>query len=231
MTTRPICAVTISLETCAQLIRSSCYKSQTSVCSSGSCGYSVRGLLQCISHNERPRRKTGAMPLSSGGLKWNRDRCEVRPTHAGSSRNAASATSRSASSTSTASCVASTFRGTSSSRRSTAASASATSCSAGTARTSSTTTRSTPAGTRDIPTLPFGCCRTPAARCPFEDDGLFFLGEFSPPSESVCPRGLLRRVLDARTARWVSRPTSASNTNSSYSRKRRSRCARRTTGT
>jgi Glutamine synthetase len=31
---------------------------------------------------------------------------------------------------------------------------------------------------------------------PFEDDGLFFLGEFSPPAESVCPRALLRRVLD-----------------------------------
>ena len=31
---------------------------------------------------------------------------------------------------------------------------------------------------------------------PFEDNGLFFLGEFSPPSEVVCPRGLLRRVLE-----------------------------------
>jgi glutamine synthetase len=31
---------------------------------------------------------------------------------------------------------------------------------------------------------------------PFEDDGLFFLGEFSPPSETVCPRALLRRVVE-----------------------------------
>ena len=31
---------------------------------------------------------------------------------------------------------------------------------------------------------------------PFEDNGLFFLGEFSPPGEAVCPRGLLRRVLE-----------------------------------
>ncbi len=31
---------------------------------------------------------------------------------------------------------------------------------------------------------------------PFEDNGLFFLGEFSPPAEEICPRGLLRRVLD-----------------------------------
>jgi glutamine synthetase len=31
---------------------------------------------------------------------------------------------------------------------------------------------------------------------PFEDDGLFFLGEFAPPSETICPRGLLRRVIE-----------------------------------
>ena len=30
---------------------------------------------------------------------------------------------------------------------------------------------------------------------PFEDNGLFFLGEFTPPAEAICPRGLLRRVL------------------------------------
>ncbi|HET7203822.1 MAG TPA: glutamine synthetase [Steroidobacteraceae bacterium] len=35
-------------------------------------------------------------------------------------------------------------------------------------------------------------CRT----LPFEDGGLFFLGEFSPPAETVCPRALLRRVVD-----------------------------------
>jgi glutamine synthetase len=31
---------------------------------------------------------------------------------------------------------------------------------------------------------------------PFEDGGLFFLGEFSPPAETVCPRALLRRVIE-----------------------------------
>ncbi|MDH4023019.1 MAG: glutamine synthetase, partial [Gammaproteobacteria bacterium] len=30
---------------------------------------------------------------------------------------------------------------------------------------------------------------------PFEDDMLFFLGEFTGSAESICPRGLLRRVL------------------------------------
>src|ERR1700755_1034612 len=31
---------------------------------------------------------------------------------------------------------------------------------------------------------------------PFEDQGLFFLSEFTGTAEAVCPRGLLRRVLD-----------------------------------
>jgi glutamine synthetase len=31
---------------------------------------------------------------------------------------------------------------------------------------------------------------------PWEDDGLFFLCEFTPPGESLCPRGLLRRVIE-----------------------------------
>ena len=35
-------------------------------------------------------------------------------------------------------------------------------------------------------------CRT----LPFEDGGLFFLGEFAPPAETVCPRALLRRVIE-----------------------------------
>ncbi|HET9693113.1 MAG TPA: glutamine synthetase [Steroidobacteraceae bacterium] len=35
-------------------------------------------------------------------------------------------------------------------------------------------------------------CRT----LPFEDGGLFFLGEFAPPAETVCPRALLRRVVE-----------------------------------
>lgn len=31
---------------------------------------------------------------------------------------------------------------------------------------------------------------------PFEDDNLLFLSEFSGPAEQICPRGLLRRVID-----------------------------------
>ncbi|HKU17372.1 MAG TPA: hypothetical protein VJQ52_23460 [Steroidobacteraceae bacterium] len=31
---------------------------------------------------------------------------------------------------------------------------------------------------------------------PFEGDSLFFLSEFAPPAEQVCPRGVLRRVLE-----------------------------------
>lgn len=31
---------------------------------------------------------------------------------------------------------------------------------------------------------------------PFEDNGLFFLSEFAPPADQVCPRALLRRVLE-----------------------------------
>ena len=31
---------------------------------------------------------------------------------------------------------------------------------------------------------------------PFEDDNLFFLSEFAPPAEQVCPRGILRKVLE-----------------------------------
>jgi glutamine synthetase len=39
-----------------------------------------------------------------------------------------------------------------------------------------------------------GSCRA----LPFEGDGLFFLGEFTPPTDEICPRGVLKRVL-ART--------------------------------
>jgi glutamine synthetase len=39
------------------------------------------------------------------------------------------------------------------------------------------------------------CCR----ELPFEEGGLFFMAEFSPPAEALCPRHLLRRVL-ARAA-------------------------------
>jgi glutamine synthetase len=31
---------------------------------------------------------------------------------------------------------------------------------------------------------------------PFEDDSLLFLSEFAPPADQVCPRGILRRVLE-----------------------------------
>lgn len=31
---------------------------------------------------------------------------------------------------------------------------------------------------------------------PFEDNGLFFMGEFAEPADLICPRGLLRRVVD-----------------------------------
>jgi glutamine synthetase len=31
---------------------------------------------------------------------------------------------------------------------------------------------------------------------PWEEDGLFFLCEFSPPADALCPRGVLRRVLE-----------------------------------
>jgi glutamine synthetase len=35
---------------------------------------------------------------------------------------------------------------------------------------------------------------------PFEDGTLFFLAEFAPPADSVCPRGLLRRVIERARA-------------------------------
>lgn len=35
---------------------------------------------------------------------------------------------------------------------------------------------------------------------PFEDNGLFFLSEFAPPADQVCPRALLRRVLERAKA-------------------------------
>lgn len=31
---------------------------------------------------------------------------------------------------------------------------------------------------------------------PFEGDGLFFLSEFAPPADAICPRGVLKRVLE-----------------------------------
>ncbi len=35
---------------------------------------------------------------------------------------------------------------------------------------------------------------------PFEAPGLFFLAEFAPPADTICPRGVLRRVLDRAAA-------------------------------
>src|SRR5690242_13993919 len=35
---------------------------------------------------------------------------------------------------------------------------------------------------------------------PFEEGGLFFLAEFAPPTEAICPRGLLRRVAERARA-------------------------------
>ncbi len=71
-----------------------------------------------------------------------------------------------------------------------------------------------------------------AGSCPFEGDMLFFLGEFSGQAEAICPRGTLRRVLEARRRTWAmqveARPSSSS---SSCSRRRRIRCARRAIAT
>lgn len=46
--------------------------------------------------------------------------------------------------------------------------------------------------------LPSSC-----RRLPFEDNMLFFLGEFSADAESICPRGVLRRVLEKAKAMGV----------------------------
>jgi glutamine synthetase len=37
-------------------------------------------------------------------------------------------------------------------------------------------------------------------RIPFENETLFFLGEFAPPADAVCPRGTLRRVVEKARA-------------------------------
>src|SRR5688572_33235228 len=31
---------------------------------------------------------------------------------------------------------------------------------------------------------------------PFENDTLFFLSEFAPPAEAICPRGILRKMVE-----------------------------------
>jgi glutamine synthetase len=35
---------------------------------------------------------------------------------------------------------------------------------------------------------------------PWEGDGLFFLGEFAPPTDTICPRGVLRRAIERAQA-------------------------------
>jgi glutamine synthetase len=60
-----------------------------------------------------------------------------------------------------------------------------------------------------------GSCR----ELPFEDNMLFFLGEFAEAAEAICPRGVLRRVLDARPTRWDSSLWPALNTSFSFSKK------------
>ena len=113
------------------------------------------------------------------------------------------------SSTSTASCGASTSTRTSSCRRSSRASASATSCSAGTRPTSATTTPATPAGTPGTPTPPRASICRPTARCP----GTTRCRSSWPTSRTtaaaplgVCPRQLLKRVIDRRATRPASAP-------------------------
>ena len=78
--------------------------------------------------------------------------------------------------------------------------ASATWCWAGTPTTSSTTTSASPAGTPPIPTPPCGSCPRPAARCRSSPQHLLFLGEFAGTAEELCPRGVLRRVLERAAA-------------------------------
>lgn len=47
--------------------------------------------------------------------------------------------------------------------------------------------------------LPYSC-----RPLPFEDDNLLFLSEFAPPAEQLCPRGILRRVIErAQTMGFV----------------------------
>ena len=50
-----------------------------------------------------------------------------------------------------------------------------------------------------------------------EPGNLLFLCEFTGKAEEICPRGMLRRVIDAGEERWASRSRSASSTSSSCS--------------
>jgi glutamine synthetase len=76
------------------------------------------------------------------------------------------------------------------------ASASATSCLAGIPTTSFTTTCPSPAGTPPIPTAEARLLPETMRTLPFEGGMPLVLGEFSGRAEAVCPRGVLRRVLD-----------------------------------
>ena len=59
---------------------------------------------------------------------------------------------------------------------------------------------------------------------------LFFLAEFAGDAEDICPRGVLRRVINA-PATWATTCIRRWNTSSSCSRKRLTACAKRTTRT
>jgi glutamine synthetase len=60
---------------------------------------------------------------------------------------------------------------------------------------------------------------------PFEDNTLFFLGEFAESAEAVCPRGTLRRVLD-RAREWGLTPWPGLNTNFSFLKRMPTRSAK-----
>jgi glutamine synthetase len=65
---------------------------------------------------------------------------------------------------------------------------------------------------------------------PLEGDMLFFLGEFEGAAEAVCPRRLLRRVID-RAAKTALPPKSLRNSNSSSLTRRRMAFARKAIAT
>jgi len=47
-----------------------------------------------------------------------------------------------------------------------------------------------------FPDAPVSLLPETCRELPFEEDSLFFLGEFSPPADKICPRSVLRRVLE-----------------------------------
>ena len=63
---------------------------------------------------------------------------------------------------------------------------------------------------------------------PFEDDDLFFLGEFAPPAEQVCPRGIAAATCSNARAAWASSLCRLRVRSVLLQRDAASRCARRT---